>query len=82
MVRRASRTRVEVVEIPLKSEGLTGNGMADDCKPVKLPQAKAEELPRITLTIADKDCLRLPGSYRGFASLWDGKRSYYRSWYA
>ena len=84
MVRRVNNQTIEVVEIGLKSEPSEGlSSMAEQVKPVPVSTEKAAKMPKLLARITTKNSIQVENKRdSGNADLWDGKRSYYHSWYA
>lgn len=88
MVRRISASTIEAVEISLEVDGKEWAGaMSDHVKPCPISQAEAEADPeKIIMRISGTESVLVPRtegySWGRNAQLWDGKRAFYRSWYA
>lgn len=88
IVARVDRQTVEVVKIGLEStnEDNGYSSMADNVRPIPQSTEEAATLPLIRARITAKTSVHLSGRsgrHSGdYADLWDGERSYYRSWYA
>jgi len=84
MVRRVNNQTIEVVEIGLKSEPSEGlSSMSEQVKPVSVSAEKAAKMPKLLARITAKNSIQVENKRdSGNADLWDGKRSYYHSWYA
>lgn len=88
MVRRVSQSTIEAVRIGLDvADGEWKGPMSDHVTPCQIPQAEAEADPeKIIMRIAGPDSVLVPRTegyaWGRHANQWDGRRAYYRSWYA
>jgi hypothetical protein len=80
---RINNQEIEAVKIGLDQVADTNNNsMADTVKPRPVTPEVAETMPKIRMRITGVKSIKPVGAH-GFrnADMWDGKESYYRSWY-
>lgn len=86
MTRRINNQTIEVVEIGfehLTEESRGYSSMAEQVKPLPVSAEKAATMPKLLARITSKNGIQVANKRSaGDADLWDGKESYYHSWYA